>query len=147
MTSALSAVLLGRASDKIGFRRMLLFCGAAAGLLYGAMAFVRTPAQLALARALAGVATGGILASASALQASLAPKGRFGAVYGINTSLMAASSALSPMIGATLTANWGLSAVFVGAAVTYAAATVVAAALVPMCGLPQDGAASMKAPS
>jgi MFS family permease len=95
------------------------------------MSGVRSPAQLGVLRALAGITAGGILASVSALQASLAPTGRYGAVYGVNTSLMAAANAVSPMIGATLTASWGLPSVFWGAAVMYGLGTAVAALVLP----------------
>jgi DHA1 family multidrug resistance protein-like MFS transporter len=131
VTSAGAAILLGRASDRIGSRRILLTCGVAACLLFGAQAWARTPAQLMLLRAAGGAATGGILASVSALLAELAPKDRFGAVYGVDTSMVAAANAFAPMIGAALTASWGLSAPFLGSAALYAAATVVVATVVP----------------
>ena len=131
LTGALSAVFLGRASDRVGSRRILLLCSIASGALYALMAGVRTPVQLGVLRALAGISAGGILASVSALQASLAPAGRYGAVYGVNTSLMAAANAISPMIGATMAANWGLPSVFLGAAAMYGLGTVVAALVLP----------------
>jgi DHA1 family multidrug resistance protein-like MFS transporter len=131
LTSAVSAVFLGRASDRGGSRRVLLLCSVASGVLYALMAGVRTPLQLGVLRALAGISAGGILASVSALQASLAPAGRYGAVYGVNTSLMAAANAVSPMIGATLAASWGLPSVFFGAAAMYGLGTVVAALVLP----------------
>jgi DHA1 family multidrug resistance protein-like MFS transporter len=131
VTSAGAAILLGRVSDRIGARRVLLTCGIAACLLYGAQAWVDTPTQLLLLRAGGGAATGGILASVGALLAELAPKDRFGAVYGVDTSMVAAANALAPMIGAALTASWGLTAPFIGSAALYAAATVVVATVVP----------------
>jgi DHA1 family multidrug resistance protein-like MFS transporter len=131
LTGALSAVFLGQASDRVGSRRILLLSSAASGVLYALMAGARTPAQLGVLRALAGISAGGILASVSALQASLAPTGRYGAVYGVNTSLMAAANAVSPMIGATLAASWGLPSVFFGAAAIYGLGTAVAALVLP----------------
>lgn len=131
LTGALSAMFLGRASDRIGSRRILLLCSGASVALYALMSGVRTPAQLAALRALAGITAGGILASVSALQASLAPAGRYGAVYGVNTSLMAAANAVSPMIGAGLAASWGLPSVFLGSAMMYGLGTVVAALVLP----------------
>jgi DHA1 family multidrug resistance protein-like MFS transporter len=131
LASALSTVFMGRASDRVGSRRILLACSTASLVLYAAMAGTRTPVQLGLLRALAGVGAGGILAAVSVLQASLAPKGRYGAVYGIDTSLMAAANAVSPMIGAALAANLGLPTVFLGSAVMYGVGTVVTALVVP----------------
>jgi DHA1 family multidrug resistance protein-like MFS transporter len=131
LTGALSAVVLGRASDRVGSRRILLLCSVACAGLYGLMSGVRTPLQLGVLRALVGIAAGGILASVSVLQASLAPAGRYGAVYGVNTSLMAAANAVSPMIGASLAASWGLPSVFLGSAAMYGLGTVVAALVLP----------------
>jgi len=139
MTGALSTVFLGRASDRLGSRRILLVCSAASVLLYALMAGTRTPVQLGLLRALAGVPAGGILAAVNVLQASLAPGGRYGAVYGVNTSLMAAANAVSPMMGAALTANWGLPSVFLGAAVMYGLGTVVTALVVPSGRIEAEG--------
>jgi len=130
-TSAIGAVLLGRLVDRIGPRRILLVCGSIACVLYALQAWTQTPLQLLVLRTLSGVAMGGILTSVSALQASLAPKGRYGAVYGIDTSMVAAANAISPMIGAALTATFGLSSAFLGAAAVYGLATVIVAAVVP----------------
>jgi DHA1 family multidrug resistance protein-like MFS transporter len=129
--SAGAAIAMGRLSDRAGPRRVLLACGALAGVLFGLQAWATTPAQLLLLRVLGGVATGGILASVSSLLAALVPKQRFGAVYGVDTSMMAAANAIAPMLGAALTASWGLSSAFLGAAAMYGLATVVVATAVP----------------
>jgi DHA1 family multidrug resistance protein-like MFS transporter len=128
--AAVAAVTLGRISDIIGHRRILLMCGAIACVLHGAMAGVQTPTQLLILRTVSGAAMGGILASISALQAALAPKDRFGAVYGVDTSIVAGANAAAPMIGAALAVSWGLPSVFLGAAAMYGVATVVIAAMV-----------------
>ena len=128
---AVTAALLGRVSDRIGYRRILLICGVAACGLFGLMVGVRTPTQLMILRALGGAAMGGVLASISALQAALAPSDRYGAVYGVDTSVMAVANAMAPMVGAALAAGWGLPVVFLGAAAMYGLATTVVAAVVP----------------
>jgi len=129
--SAVAAVTLGRISDRIGYRRILLACGAMACVLSGLMMTAHNPTQLLILRTLNGATMGGILASVSALQATLAPKDRFGAVYGVDTSMVSAANAIAPMIGATMAASWGLSSVFLGAAALYGVATVVVAGVVP----------------
>lgn len=130
-TSAASAIVFGRLGDRIGTRRILLSCGSAVGVLYGLQGLVRTTTQFLILRVLAGAFMGGVVAATSALLAELAPKDRFGAVYGINTSLTAAANAIAPMVGAALTASWGLSSAFFGAAAMYGLATAVIALLVP----------------
>ena len=129
--SAIGAVILGRVADKTGPRRILIVCGITACVLYAAQSAVQTPAQFMVLRTLSGVAMGGIISSVSALQASLAPKGRYGAVYGVDTSMVAAANAIAPMVGAGLTVTFGLSSVFVAAAAIYGLATAIVAAVVP----------------
>ena len=129
--SALGAVFMGRLTDRIGAKRILVTSGVAATVLYGAQAFVQTPLQLGVLRTLSGVAMGGILSSVSSLQAALAPKGRYGAVYGVDTSLVAAANAIVPMLGAALTASFGLTSVFFGAAAVYGLATAIVLVVVP----------------
>jgi DHA1 family multidrug resistance protein-like MFS transporter len=100
-------------------------------VLYLLQSWVQTPFQLLILQALGGAAMGGVLASVSALLAALAPKDRFGAVYGIDTSVVAAANAVAPMLGAALTASWGFGAAFVGAATMYGLATMVVAGSLP----------------
>jgi DHA1 family multidrug resistance protein-like MFS transporter len=130
-TSAVSAIVLGRLGDRIGPRRILLVCGTIASLLYALQGQVVTTSQFLFLRVLTGTVMGGIVAATSSLLAELAPKDRFGAVYGINTSLTAAANAIAPMAGAALTASWGLSSAFLGAAAMYGLATAVIATMVP----------------
>ena len=49
----------------------------------------------------------------------------------MNTSVVSGAGALAPMLGAALTATWGLSSAFLGAALLYGAAPVVAMIVVP----------------
>ena len=130
-TSAGAAIVFGRLVDRIGPRRILLACGTAACAFYGLQGYAQTPMQFLVLRVLNGVAMGGIVSSVSTLLAALAPKNRFGAVYGMDTSITAAANAVAPMVGAALTATWGLSAAFLGAAAMYGVATLVVATLVP----------------
>lgn len=129
--SAIGAVLMGRLADRIGPRRILLTCATLSCLLYAVQPLAQTPFQFLLLRTASGIAMGGIVASISALQAALAPKNLYGAVYGVDTSLVAAANAAAPMIGATLTASFGLSSAFLGAALLYGLGTLVAAIVVP----------------
>jgi MFS family permease len=100
-------------------------------VLYGLQSLAQTTLQFTILRVVNGAAMGGIVAATSALLAELAPKDRFGAVYGVNTSLTAAANAIAPLIGAALTASWGLSSAFLGAAAMYGLATLVVALMVP----------------
>jgi DHA1 family multidrug resistance protein-like MFS transporter len=130
-SSAVSAIVFGRLADRIGTKRILLGCGTAVCVLYGLQGWVQTTTQFVVLRVLAGAVMGGVVSATSALLAELAPKDRFGSVYGINTSLTAAANGIAPMVGAALTASWGLSSAFFGASVMYGLATAIIALLVP----------------
>jgi DHA1 family multidrug resistance protein-like MFS transporter len=130
-TSAVGAVTIGRASDRLGYRRVLLVCAVGVTLTYVPQFFVTTVWQLLVLQALLGLLMAGVLASMSALLANLAPEGRQGAVYGVDASAVSVSNAIGPMLGATVAANWGLRAPFILAALAFALATLMVWALVP----------------
>jgi DHA1 family multidrug resistance protein-like MFS transporter len=141
-TSAVGAVTLGRASDRLGYRRVLLACAAGVGLLYVPQYFVTTPWQLLALQGALGLVMSGVLASISALLANLAPEGREGAVFGVDTSVVAAANAVGPMLGAGAAAAWGLRAPFLIAAGGLAVATGLGWLLVPSTRLKPGPAAS-----
>ena len=132
--SAIGAVTLGRASDRIGYRRVLLTCAALGALLYVPQFFVTTPWQLLILQGLTGLAMSGVLASTSALLANLAPEGRQGAVYGVDASVVSAANAVAPMLGASIAAAIGLRAPFLLTAGGLALASGLAWLLLPKNG-------------
>jgi len=130
-TSAVSAVVLGRASDRRGYRPVLLACMAAVALLWLPQAFVTTPWQLLLLQGAVGFAMGGVLAAISAAMATLSPEGRQGVVYGLDASAVSAASAVAPMIGAAVAAVWGLRVPFALTAIILGVTTGLVWRLVP----------------
>jgi DHA1 family multidrug resistance protein-like MFS transporter len=133
-TGAFGAVALGRASDRIGYRRVLLASAAIVSLLYVPQFFVGTPWQLLVLQAALGFVMSGVLASISALLANLAPEGRQGAVYGVDSSVVSAANAVGPLLGASLAATFSLRAPFLLAGGAFALAAVMAWFLVPKPG-------------
>ena len=131
-TGALGAVTLGRASDRLGYRRVLLVCAVGVALLYIPHFFVTAPWQLLVLQGGVGLVMSGVLASVSALLANLAPEGRQGAVYGVDASVVSAANAVGPMAGASVAAAFGLRMPFLLAAVAFAIAVVMAWFLVPV---------------
>jgi DHA1 family multidrug resistance protein-like MFS transporter len=129
--SAAGAVTLGRASDRLGYRRVLLACSVCVALLYVPQFFAQSPWQLFLLQGALGFVMSGVLASISALLANLAPEGHQGAVYGADASAVAMANALGAMLGASIAAGLGLRAPFLLAAVMFAVVTVLAWVLVP----------------
>ncbi len=133
-TSAIGAVTLGRAGDRIGYRRVLLACMVAGAILYVPQFFVTTPWQLLILQGAVGLVMSGVLASLSALLAILAPEGRQGAVYGVDASVVSAANAVGPMLGASIAATVGLRAPFLLTAGGLALAAGLVWLLVPRNG-------------
>ena len=113
ISGAGAALLLGRAADRHGGRRILLLCallGGGALILQGS---APTYGLFLIGQLLLGLATGGTLVTLSAYLGRLAPRGRAGAVYGLDTLAMALSNALGPFAGGWLARWFSLRAPFV----------------------------------
>jgi DHA1 family multidrug resistance protein-like MFS transporter len=129
--SAIGALTLGRASDRIGYRRVLLACALATAVLYVPQFFVTAPWQLLILQAAVGLVMSGVLASISALLAHLSPEGHEGAVFGVDASVVSAANAVGPMLGASVAATYGLRAPFLLTAGGFTLVTALTWTLVP----------------
>ena len=128
---ALGALGLGRLGDRRGYRGILVACAMGSAVCYLSQFFVGDPGWLLFLQAGAGLAMGGILASISALLASLAPEGREGIVYGVDASVVSVANAIGPMTGSALAVWLGLREPFLFAAIIFVLAGVAAARLLP----------------
>ena len=126
LTSAISAVYLGKLGDRIGHERILLGSSILAAVLYIPQAFVTEAWHLAVLQGLSGIAVGGLIPSVAALMNLWAPGGSQGATYGLDNSVQASARVVAPMAAAALAALIGYHAVFFGAAVVYGVAVIVA---------------------
>jgi DHA1 family multidrug resistance protein-like MFS transporter len=132
-TSAVGAILLGRASDRLGYRTVLLVCALGMAVVYIPQFFVTTPVQLLILQAAAGAAMGGALAAIGAMLANLSPEGRQGVVYGLDWSAVSAANGLGPMTGAAVAVGLGLRAPFLFAAGIYGLAALMVMGAVSNC--------------
>jgi DHA1 family multidrug resistance protein-like MFS transporter len=119
VASAISAAVVGRLSDRRGYRNLLLICSVGAILGYLGQALSPSLALLFAAAALTGLFTGGLLPTANAILARSIPAGQQGAVYGISNSINAAGRAIGPLMAASLATALGLRASFALTAVLF----------------------------
>lgn len=113
----LASPFLGRRSDTIGYRKVLLICLGGAALASAPQFFVTDYWSFVAARFGLGLFVGGILPTANALVGRLAPYGDKGAVYGATASAMFLGGSLGPLSGGAISAVVGVRFVFlVGAA-------------------------------
>lgn len=128
---AVGAVLLGRLSDRWGERRTLLLCALGSAALHVPQYFVRDVSTLTLLQAGSGFAMGGTITALSATLAALAPPGRQGTVYGVESTVTSVANAVGPMLSTALALIGGLRMPFLGAAALFALAGLLTARLLP----------------
>lgn len=121
-----TAVYLGRLGDRIGHRRILQVCAVLAGLFFVPQGFVTEAWQLLLLQGLTGAAVGGIVPTVSALLAAYTEPGEEGSVFGLDSSIFAASRAAAPLLGSAVAYWLGFPAVFVAAGLLYLSLALVA---------------------
>jgi len=112
MTSAVASVGLGRLSDRIGQRPLLIGSGALAAATFLPLGLTTQVWQVIVLQALFGIASGGMLPTANALVARLTPEGRRGTVYGFTTTASSLGAFVGPLGGTALAAALGLHAPF-----------------------------------
>ncbi|MHB1131198.1 MAG: MFS transporter [Chloroflexota bacterium] len=111
--SALSALILGRWSDRLGYRRLLALCTLGGGLAYLPIAWSVNTTQVLLLQVAVGVFVGGMLPAANALIALAVPRASQGAAFGLTQTAAALAGALGPLAGAALATQLGIRSIFV----------------------------------
>lgn len=134
---AAGSVLLGRLSDRRGERWVLLLCALGSAALHIPQYFVRDVSTLILLQAGSGFVMGGTITALSATLAALAPSGRQGTVYGMESTIVSVANAVGPMLSTALALIGGLRMPFLGAATLFALAGLVTARLLPRADLPR----------
>ena len=104
--------LLGRLSDRIGQRRVLLIALAGAALLMAPQAFATSYWVFVAERFGVGLFIGAILPAANTLIAKITPAAERGAVYGMTASAYFIGNSMSPLTGGAVAALFGINWVF-----------------------------------
>ena len=112
ISSATSAALTGRLSDKVGYRKTLMISLTGAVLLYIPQGLVSSWHQLLVLRIADGIFLGGTIPSVNAMLSARTPVEKRGSVFGISSSVSATGAALGPAFGATAAALLGYRSVF-----------------------------------
>jgi MFS transporter, DHA1 family, multidrug resistance protein len=123
----LSAITMGRVSDRYGRTATLLVCLLAAAALSPLHALATSVWQLLVLRTAIGFALGGMSPAVQAVMTELTPPERRGAAFGLLTLASAFGNGAGPVLGSAIAAAYGIPAVFVATAPVF---LVCAASLV-----------------
>jgi DHA1 family multidrug resistance protein-like MFS transporter len=110
--NVLAAPQLGRLSDRIGPRKVLLACLTFAALVFVPQAFVQSPWQLMALRFLLGIAMAGMLPSVNTLVKRSVPGSIAGRMFGYNQSAQYLGNIAGPVLGGQMAAHFGIRYVF-----------------------------------
>jgi MFS transporter, DHA1 family, multidrug resistance protein len=127
----IASPFLGKRSDVLGYRRVLLICLAGAALFSVPQAFAHSYWVFVGERFGLGMFIGGILPTANALVGRLAPPEQRGAVFGLTASATFLGNSLGPLTGGAVAATLGLRWVFLVTGAVLAANLVWVAISVP----------------
>jgi DHA1 family multidrug resistance protein-like MFS transporter len=108
----IASPFLGKRSDRIGYRRVLLISLAGVAAFTIPQAFAWSVASFIAMRFGVGLFLGGVLPTANALIGRLFPAERRGQVYGISSSATFLGMCIGPLLGGSIAARFGFPAVF-----------------------------------
>ena len=108
----MASPFLGKRSDVLGYRRVLLICLFGAALFSAPQAFAGSYGVFVAERFGVGLFIGGILPTANALIARMAGPAQRGAVFGLSASATFLGNSLGPITGGAVAAAFGLHWVF-----------------------------------
>jgi DHA1 family multidrug resistance protein-like MFS transporter len=112
LAGMLAVPLLGKLSDEVGYRRVLLVCLAGATLTSLPQAFAYSYWEFAAERFGVGLFIGGILPTANAMIGRMVARSDRGTVYGLTASATFLGNSMGPLTGGAIAASFGLRWVF-----------------------------------
>ncbi|RKO65869.1 MFS transporter [Desulfofundulus salinus] len=112
VANVLGAPVLGRRSDRSGYKLTLVLSLTGAGFLYLAQTLASSPWQLGILRFLLGFCMAGIFPAANAIVGHLFPKEKRGKAYGIISSATFLGNFAGPLAGGLIAARFSVHAVF-----------------------------------
>ncbi len=121
LADLLSSPFLGKRSDVIGYRKVLLICLLGATLTSAPQMFVRSYWAFVAERFAVGLFIGGILPTANALVGRSVSRSNRGTIYGMTSSATFLGNSLGPLTGGGIAAGLGIRWVFAVTTVLLAA--------------------------
>jgi DHA1 family multidrug resistance protein-like MFS transporter len=112
LADLIASPFLGKRSDRVGYRRVMLIGLAGVAAFTIPQAFARTIAVFIALRFGVGLFLGGVLPTANALIGRIFPLERRGQVFGVTSSATFLGMFCGPLMGGAIAAHFGFKAVF-----------------------------------
>lgn len=112
IANLIGAPTLGKLSDRIGQRRVLILALCAAALMYIPQALAGSIGVLLVGRFLLGLFIGGMIPSLNVLVKKKAPQELQATAFGFNSSSTFLGNLIGPLIGGSVAASYGIRNVF-----------------------------------
>ncbi|MEY8001397.1 multidrug efflux MFS transporter [Clostridium sp. Mt-5] len=113
LASIIAAPRLGKLSDKIGARKVILLALIVAGIVFIPQAFVKSPWQLMVLRFLLGLATAGLTPSVNVIVRKISPEPLIGRIFGFSISAQYLGMFSGSVLGGQIASNFGIRSVFI----------------------------------
>jgi len=112
VAAAISATILGRLGDRLGYGRVLTVCTLLTGLTLIPHAYANTPNQLLFWRLLTSFSGAGTIPAVNALIRHMIPRHACGKAYGLMQSISCLGWGFGPLVGSALAAQFGMAKPF-----------------------------------
>lgn len=113
LASIIAAPRLGKLSDRIGARKVILMALIAAGIIFIPQAFVKNPWQLMMLRFVLGLATAGLTPSVNVIVRKISPEHLIGRIFGFSISAQYLGTFSGSILGGQIAAMFGIRSVFI----------------------------------
>ncbi|WP_027088102.1 MFS transporter [Cohnella panacarvi] len=113
LSNMISSPILGRLSDRIGSKRILLVALVGSAVMLIPQAFVGSVGQLLVCRFLQGCFMGGLIPTVNALIRKFTPDGKESRSFGFNGSALALGNMIGPIVGGALSGPIGIEGLFI----------------------------------
>jgi len=113
ISNLVSAPLLGKLSDRIGAKRILIVALAGSAVMLIPQAFAGSVGELLAYQFLLGCFMGGLLPTVNTLVRQYTPDGMESRAYGFNTSAQSLGNMMGPVVGGALSGFFGIQGLFI----------------------------------
>jgi len=131
VAAAVSATILGRMGDRLGYTRVLTVCTLLTGLTLIPHAFVHNPTQLLYWRLLSSFTGAGTIPAMNALIRNIVPRHACGRAFGLIQSISCLGWGAGPAVGSVLAVQMGLARPFIIVGLMFIAIAGLVAVVAP----------------